>query len=156
MNKRLWHPFIIAADFDGTITDGSSEKYPACGNPHVGIAKFFHILRSYGIYIILWTCRNNEYLETAIEYLHSNDIEVDAVNDNYSSELNNYLSRKIYADIYWDNSSVTGRASYMEIVNRIIELNPFRNEEVSQEFSRDMNNFLLEINYEEPTYNEKR
>jgi hypothetical protein len=142
-------PLILAIDFDGTITDYSG-KYPNCGRLRNGMSEFLRILRSYGVFLILWTCRSGYDLDLALDFLHDNNIIVDAINRDYLENHTDEPSRKIFADIYWDDHSVDGRSSYLSVANKVIEVNPFKNDEESSKFMYDINSFLVSINYELP------
>ena len=90
---------IIAVDFDGTIV---RHKFPEIGEeiPNaINILKFFQGL---GHQIIIWTCREEKYLNDAITFLNGRGFYPDAINENII-DLIEYSPRKIYADIYVDD-----------------------------------------------------
>jgi hydroxymethylpyrimidine pyrophosphatase-like HAD family hydrolase len=95
---------IIAVDFDGTIVE---HKFPEIGKeiPHaIDTLKFFQGL---GHKIILWTCREKNYLVKAIDFLNDKGLYFDAINENIE-DLIEYSPRKIFADMYVDDRSFPG------------------------------------------------
>ena len=92
--------FVVAVDFDDTITEPSS--YPITGkirSDAITVLKEFHNI---GIKIILWTCRTDMYLEEAITLCSKNGIVLDAVNEN----IKDCKSRKVLADVYIDDKGL--------------------------------------------------
>ena len=94
---------IIAVDFDGTLADtDATQIYGANENL---IAKLI-ILRQKGNKIILWTCREGDRLNDAIEYCRKYGLEFDAVNDNLPRYKALGLNpRKIFSNIYIDDAA---------------------------------------------------
>ena len=72
-------PKIIAIDFDGTLC---TNAWPEIGEPHDEMINFMKKLHQKGHKIILWTCREGENLEKALEWCSERGIIFDAVNDN--------------------------------------------------------------------------
>lgn len=93
---------IIAVDFDGTITQKSDFPF-ICSNPNTNVISFLKNAKKYGAIIILWTCRENKYLDEALEYCKQYNIPIDLVNEN--ADYVDINSRKIYADYYLDDKS---------------------------------------------------
>lgn len=96
---------IIAVDFDGTLCENN---YPQIGEPNKElIGKLVHS-RTNGNKIILWTCREEELLEDALNWCKEQGLEFDAINDNIDEikQMYKHNSRKITADIYVDDKSV--------------------------------------------------
>ena len=104
---------IIAVDFDGTIV---TDAYPKMGKPRTRTINYIKNMKEEGCKIILWTCRSDEQLDEALEFCKEVGIEFDAVNDNLAEikELYENNSRKIYADIYIDDTSFTPVEVYEE------------------------------------------
>lgn len=71
--------FVLAVDFDGTIVD---HAYPEIGEEVPNAIKWLKYLSARGANIILWTVRQDERLEQAVEYLSDNDIPLYGVNHN--------------------------------------------------------------------------
>ena len=98
-------PYIIAVDFDGTLCEA---KFPAIGKPKTKVINTIKEYKSYGWKIILWTCRNNQYLTEAIEWCEKQGLEFDAINENLPEveEMFGGYTRKLYADVYIDDKNV--------------------------------------------------
>jgi len=109
---------IIALDFDGTMV---SHDFPHIGKPREWMFAKALEWKKRGFKIILWTCRSDvlegenhafaegTYLTDAVEFCKSKGLEFDAVNADLT-EMDNpgmKFSRKIYADVYIDDKSVT-------------------------------------------------
>lgn len=94
---------IIAVDFDGTLADTDATRiYTANENL---IAKLI-ILRQKGNKVILWTCREGDRLNDAVEFCRKYGLEFDAVNDNLPRyKAFNLNPRKIFANIYIDDAA---------------------------------------------------
>lgn len=96
--------YIIAVDFDGTLIEGNT--WPDVdGRPCEELIKHLIKERERGNKVILYTCRNGEHLDTAVEYCKEYGLEFDAVNENLPELIEAYGSdtRKISADIYIDD-----------------------------------------------------
>lgn len=95
----------IALDFDGTVVE---HEFPEIGKPKDFIIEWVKKRQNEGSKILLWTCREDyderKYLTEAVEYCKSIGIELYGVNENPDVEFG---KRKIYADIYLDDRSVT-------------------------------------------------
>ncbi len=93
---------IYAFDFDGTLC---REAYPEIGRPNKAMIRYAKKLKEKGNRLILWTCRNGQYLESAVAWCREQGIEFDAVNQNLPEilELFGSDSRKITADYYVDD-----------------------------------------------------
>jgi ribonucleotide monophosphatase NagD (HAD superfamily) len=107
---------VIAVDFDGTLV---KHLYPHIGEPIQENIDFIKYLQSKGWKLILWTCRCGEELQSAVTYMeHCHNLKFDTINDNieaFSKQFGNN-SRKVYADIYFDD-----RASFdLEHLKKLI------------------------------------
>lgn len=97
----------IAVDFDGTIVE---DKYPQIGKERpFAIATLKQLMRD-GHHLILWTVRKNEKLDEAVKWCEDRGVRFFAVNKDYDDDELDQLhhSRKIKADIFIDDRSVTG------------------------------------------------
>lgn len=96
---------IIAVDFDGTICENA---YPEIGEPHWKIINSLILEQSKGTKIILWTCRQEQYLEDAIRKCKEWGIEFDSINENLPELIEKYGNncRKVSATEYWDDRAV--------------------------------------------------
>jgi hypothetical protein len=91
----------IAVDFDGTLF---KTKWPEIGKPRKLILWFCKWQQRKGTPIILWTCRQGELLQEAIEACKQQGLIFNAINDNPFSEFAHLGStRKIHADLYLDD-----------------------------------------------------
>ena len=98
----------IAVDFDGTIV---TNKYPRIGNELPFATDTLKTLVREGYQLILWTCREGELLEEAIEWCRQRDLEFYAVNRDYPEdgpETNPRYTRKLKADLFIDDRNIGG------------------------------------------------
>lgn len=93
---------IYAVDFDGTLNLG---KYPELGEPNMELIGFLKQKREEGDKVILWTCRDGDYLKSAIKYCMGYGLKFDAVNDNLPENIEYFGNngRKIWAHYYIDD-----------------------------------------------------
>ena len=96
---------IWAIDFDGTLTSGN--KFPNIGKPNVSLIELLKMAKLQGVRLILWTSREGNYLNDAIEWCKDHGLEFDAVNDNLPEKIEHmgYNSRKIVANLFIDDRS---------------------------------------------------
>ena len=98
----------IAVDFDGTIVEN---KYPEIGTPNICLIERLKHLQEQGVELILWTCRNGELLEQAINYLKDNfNFTFNYINSNSIEKLKLYHyndTRKVGADYYIDDKCLS-------------------------------------------------
>lgn len=97
MNKD--RPTIYAVDFDGTIVEN---EFPDIGSINQEVRKFLLKRKEKGNIIILWTTRDNEKLDEAVEFCDNHGIPIDYVNRNVPW-LDFDTSDKIFADVYVDD-----------------------------------------------------
>lgn len=109
---------ILAVDFDGTLHCGI---YPAIGVPVPYAIKKMRKLKEDGHYLIINTCRCDEHLIAAINWLLEKGIPFDRVNDNHPDgvKLHNSNSRKVFADVYVDDRQVGGLPTWPQIYDYI-------------------------------------
>jgi hypothetical protein len=64
--------------------------------------------RALGAKIILWTSRDHENLDAAVEFCREHGFEFDAINENLPEcqRLFNNDTRKVFADEYWDDKAI--------------------------------------------------
>lgn len=96
---------VIAVDFDGTIVE---HKYPKIGKPIPFAIETLKQLKADGHMLLMWTVREGELLQEAIDYVESNGIPFYAYNKNYPEEDVLSASRKLNADIFIDDRNVGG------------------------------------------------
>lgn len=101
---------VVAVDFDNTIC--YTTKYPNIDKPIPHAMDVLRVLMNdpYTI-LILWTCREGEYLQQALDFCELYGIKFDYVNENCKHNLDLYTvnCRKVSADIYIDDKSYQGR-----------------------------------------------
>ncbi|MBZ9651297.1 BT0820 family HAD-type phosphatase [Psychroflexus montanilacus] len=109
---------VLAIDFDGTIVDN---KYPSIGKPKLFAFETLKKLQKRGFVLILWTYRDGEKLEEAVEFCKKNGIEFYAVNKSYPEEVyTEDISRKINADIFIDDRNVGGFLGWGQIYRELL------------------------------------
>ena len=96
---------VIAVDFDGCLCEN---KYPNIGKANDDAISALRIKKAEQSKIILWTCREGELLEAAVDWCSVRQLTFDAVNDNLPEHIETYAnnSRKVFADEYWDDKAV--------------------------------------------------
>ncbi|NVK53811.1 MAG: hydrolase [Flavobacteriaceae bacterium] len=113
---------IIAIDFDGTIVE---DAFPNIGKPMLFAFETIKKLQSEGHRIILWTYRNGDKLQDAVDFCKDNGVEFYAVNKSYpEEEFDGKISRKIHADLFIDDRNVGGFAGWTEIYKQIFDHEP--------------------------------
>ena len=104
---------VIAVDFDGTIVE---HKFPKIGKEMMFAFATLKELQKKGHKLILWTFRDGELLDEAVEYCRQNGVEFYAVNKSYPEEVYDLsISRKINADIFIDDRNVGGFLGWSKI-----------------------------------------
>ncbi len=103
----------IAVDFDGTIVE---HDYPAIGKEMLFAFDTLKALQGKGHKLILWTFREGELLQEAVDYCKDNGITFYAVNSSYPEEkLDAKTSRKINADLFIDDRNVGGFPGWSDV-----------------------------------------
>lgn len=96
---------IAAVDFDGCLCENA---WPDIGNPNMRLIAELIARRDAGDKLILWTCREGEKLDEAVDWCGMRGLHFDAVNENLP-EMNAFYgndSRKVGADEYIDDKAV--------------------------------------------------
>lgn len=98
-------PRILAVDFDGTLV---SDRYPGIGELNHSLVTILNGVKSEGVKLILWTCRNGEQLDQAVKFCADNGLTFDAVNENLPEVQAIYGgdTRKVFADKYIDDKNI--------------------------------------------------
>lgn len=110
---------IIAVDFDGTIV---KHRYPAIGEEIPFAIDTLKMLINDRHRLILWTVREGELLEEAINWCRQRGIEFYAVNKDYPEETtsnNEYFSRKLKVDVFIDDRNLGGLPDWGTIYRMI-------------------------------------
>lgn len=98
---------IYAIDFDGTI---AQTKWPDIIGPNRPVVDFIKRLHARGDQWILWTNRDGENLDMALDWCREQGIVPDAVNDNlpHLKEFFGNNPRKVFANFYIDDHNAGG------------------------------------------------
>ena len=98
---------IIATDFDDTLVE--AKQFPKFGKP----TPWFHVAKKLQenfpkLELILWTCREGKYLESALAFCQQNGLMFDAINADVPSSIKwKGKTRKPFAHVYVDDRNVT-------------------------------------------------
>lgn len=107
--RNSGHGLTIAVDFDGTIVE---HKYPKIGKELPFAFDTLKAIQREGFRLILWTSREGERLEEAIEYCRKNGLVFYSVNSIYPTGYmfkgKGDTPRKLIADIYIDDRNLGG------------------------------------------------
>jgi len=93
---------VIAVDFDGTIVE---HKFPNIGKECPGALMCLRQWQAEGIKLILWTMRDDVFLEEAVEWCRRSGLTFDAVNHGIDDRKWT-TSNKAYADVYIDDMAI--------------------------------------------------
>lgn len=96
---------IIAVDFDGTIVE---HAYPAIGRPIPFAIETLLQLQRENHKLILWTVREGQLLQDAINYCAERGLYFYAENANYPGENRIDASRKLGVDLFIDDRNLGG------------------------------------------------
>lgn len=99
---------VIAVDFDGTIVE---HRYPEIGKEVPFAIQTLKMLIKEQHRLILWTVREGELLDDAVEWCRQRGVEFWTINKDYpeeEKENNNNYSRKLKADLFIDDRNVGG------------------------------------------------
>lgn len=113
----------IAIDFDGTIVE---HRYPKIGKEQPFATDTMRLLIEERHKLILWTVREGELLEDAVEWCRQRGIEFYAINRDYPEEEKVHLgfSRKIKADLFIDDRNLGGLPDWGTIYRMIHDKTP--------------------------------
>lgn len=107
---------IIAIDFDGTIVE---HKYPNIGKPIPFAIETLLKLQEDNHKLILWTVREGNLLQEAIDYCNNRGLYFYAVNENYIGENKDTSPRKLKADMFIDDRNIGGLPNWGVIYNTV-------------------------------------
>lgn len=111
----------IAVDFDGTIV---RHRYPAIGEELPFATETLRMLIADRHRLILWSVREGELLDEAVEWCRQRGVEFYAVNRDYPEEditKNVRFSRKLKVDLWIDDRNVGGLPDWGTIYRMIKE-----------------------------------
>lgn len=110
---------VIAVDFDGTIV---TEHFPDIGELIPAAKRTLKRFKEKGGKVIIWTCRNGDNLQEAIDFLNDWKVPYDTINENIPERIEQYGTdpRKVGADLYIDDRSPHG--CDWEYIAKILEV----------------------------------
>ena len=111
----------IAVDFDGTIVE---HRYPEIGKEIIFATDTLKMLINDGHQLILWTVREGEMLDEAVEWCRQRGVEFYAVNKDFPEEdveKNENYSRKLRVDLFIDDRNIGGLPDWGTIYQMINE-----------------------------------
>ena len=112
---------IIAVDFDGTIVE---HRYPEIGRKIPFATETLRQLIQDRHQLILWSCREGQLLQDAVDWCHERGVDFYAINNDYPEETpesNNHFSRKLKVDMFIDDRNVGGLPDWGTIYRIIKE-----------------------------------
>ncbi len=115
----------IAVDFDGTIVE---HRYPNIGREIPFAIETLKMLSKEGHRLILWSVREGELLNDAVEWCRERGLEFYAVNKDYPEEKREdcNFSRKLKAEMFIDDRNVGGLPDWGVIYKIISEKKSYR------------------------------
>ena len=106
----------IAIDFDGTIVE---HEYPAIGKPIPFAIETLLQLQKENHKLILWTVREGDLLQEAVDYCEQRGLYFYAVNENYMGEDRSKAGRKLGVDMFIDDRNLGGLPDWGVIYNAV-------------------------------------
>ena len=116
----------IAVDFDGTIVE---HAYPEIGREIPFATDTLRMLIEDRHQLILWSCREGELLQDAIDWCHERGVDFYAVNRDFPEEdieRNQHFSRKLKVDLFIDDRNIGGLPDWGTIYRMISEHKTWR------------------------------
>lgn len=108
---------LIAVDFDGTIVE---HRYPAIGRELPFATDTLRRLTADGHRLILWTVREGQLLDEALEWCKERGVTFYAVNRDYpEQEFGEGIARKIKVDVVIDDRNLGGLPEWGVIYDMI-------------------------------------
>ena len=117
---------LIAVDFDGTIVE---HEYPAIGKEIPFATETLRMLINERHQLILWSVREGELLQEAIDWCHERGVDFYAVNRDFPEEdveKNIHFSRKLKVDLFIDDRNIGGLPDWGTIYRMISENKTWR------------------------------
>ncbi len=111
----------IAVDFDGTIVE---HRYPEIGAEIPFAIDTLKMLTNERHKLILWSVREGELLDEAVEWCRKRGLEFYAVNNDYPEETranNPSFSRKLKVDMFIDDRNIGGLPDWGVIYRMITQ-----------------------------------
>lgn len=115
----------IAVDFDGTIVQ---HRYPHIGKEIPFAVETLKLLQQDRHRLILWTVREGDLLQEAVDWCKERGLEFYAVNRDYPEETLQDVgySRKLKVDMFIDDRNLGGLPDWGVIYRMIKERQTFR------------------------------
>lgn len=116
----------IAVDFDGTIVE---HAYPEIGREIPFATDTLRMLIEDRHQLILWSCREGDLLQDAIDWCHERGVDFYAVNRDFPEEdieRNEHFSRKLKVDLFIDDRNIGGLPDWGTIYRMISEHKTWR------------------------------
>lgn len=115
----------IAVDFDGTIVQ---HRYPHIGKEIPFAVETLKLLQQDRHRLILWTVREGDLLQEAVDWCKDRGLEFYAVNRDYPEETLQDVgySRKLKVDMFIDDRNLGGLPDWGVIYRMIKERQTFR------------------------------
>lgn len=128
---------VIAVDFDGTLCKSA---WPDIGEENKELLAYLKTQREQGARLILWTNREGDLLDEAVDWCRERGLVFDTVNENLPEliALYNNDCRKINADIYIDDKAVNP-IHYRQTAG-MFSYNPYANPVDRAEFEKRRSN----------------
>ena len=122
----------IAVDFDGTIVE---HRYPEIGKEIPFATDTLRRLMDDGHKLILWSVREGDLLEEAVEWCEKRGVHFYAVNKDFEDdELDqSHFSRKIKARVFIDDRNIGGLPDWgtiYQLISRDITYEEYLREQI--------------------------
>ena len=129
----------IAVDFDGTIV---RHRYPEIGSEIPFALQTLKMLAKEGHQIILWSVREGDLLQEAVDWCRERGLEFYAVNKDFPEEdpqRNKHFSRKLKVELFIDDRNVGGLPDWGTIYRMVHEKKTYEQvlmEQIGQDSSK--------------------
>ena len=117
---------LIAVDFDGTIVE---HEYPRIGREIPFATETLRMLINDRHQLILWSVREGDLLQEAIDWCHERGVDFYAINRDFPEEdveKNIHFSRKLKVDLFIDDRNIGGLPDWGTIYRMISENKTWR------------------------------
>jgi hypothetical protein len=107
---------VIAVDFDGTIVE---HEYPKIGKAIPFAIETLLQLQKEGHILLMWTVRDGDLLQEAVNYCEKKGLKFYAANKNHPDEDVSTASRKLNAEMFIDDRNLGGLPDWGVIYHAI-------------------------------------
>ena len=107
---------VIAVDFDGTIVE---HEYPKIGRAIPFAIETLLQLQKEGHILLMWTVRDGDLLQEAVNYCEKKGLKFYAANKNHPDEDVSTASRKLNAEMFIDDRNLGGLPDWGVIYHAI-------------------------------------